>query len=194
MRWPSGTAASSSRPAMPRSSRTSARRPSRSRRSPWCGRVRTSTTRRSRSSARRTSPHPSSSRSCAGSSPTRPPTEAELECGGAPTPIEHNCSGKHAGFLALCRARDWPTPGYRPAGASLPAGDAARGRGGGRGRAVVPGGRGGRLRRADLRAAARARRARFARLGLARRRPARRARDAGAPGPPARTRSRRTPS
>jgi L-asparaginase II len=42
-----------------------------------------------------------------------PATEADLECGGAPTPIEHNCSGKHAGFLALCRAHDWPTPGYR---------------------------------------------------------------------------------
>ena len=42
-----------------------------------------------------------------------PASEDELECGGAPTPIEHNCSGKHAGFLALCRARDWPTPGYR---------------------------------------------------------------------------------
>ncbi len=42
-----------------------------------------------------------------------PAAEDELECGGAPTPIEHNCSGKHAGFLALCRARDWPTPGYR---------------------------------------------------------------------------------
>jgi len=42
-----------------------------------------------------------------------PATEADLECGGEPTPIEHNCSGKHAGFLALCRERDWPTPGYR---------------------------------------------------------------------------------
>ncbi len=42
-----------------------------------------------------------------------PATEAELECGGAPGAIEHNCSGKHAGLLALCRARDWPTPGYR---------------------------------------------------------------------------------
>lgn len=42
-----------------------------------------------------------------------PATEDELECGPAPTRIEHNCSGKHAGFLALCRARDWPTPGYR---------------------------------------------------------------------------------
>ncbi len=42
-----------------------------------------------------------------------PATEDELECGPAPTVIEHNCSGKHAGFLALCRARGWPTPGYR---------------------------------------------------------------------------------
>lgn len=42
-----------------------------------------------------------------------PAAEDELECGGAPTPIEHNCSGKHAGFLALCRAHDWPTHGYR---------------------------------------------------------------------------------
>ena len=42
-----------------------------------------------------------------------PAAEGELECGPAPTAIEHNCSGKHAGFLALCRARDWPTPGYR---------------------------------------------------------------------------------
>jgi L-asparaginase II len=42
-----------------------------------------------------------------------PASESDLECGGAPTRIEHNCSGKHAGFLALCRARDWPTSGYR---------------------------------------------------------------------------------
>jgi L-asparaginase II len=42
-----------------------------------------------------------------------PAGEDELECGGAPTRVDHNCSGKHAGFLALCRARDWPTPGYR---------------------------------------------------------------------------------
>jgi L-asparaginase II len=45
-----------------------------------------------------------------------PAAEAELECGPDPTPIEHNCSGKHAGFLALCRARDWPSPGYRQLG------------------------------------------------------------------------------
>src|SRR6185437_12473286 len=40
-------------------------------------------------------------------------TEADLETGPDPTPIEHNCSGKHAGFLAVCRARGWPTTGYR---------------------------------------------------------------------------------
>lgn len=42
-----------------------------------------------------------------------PATEDELECGPDPTPIEHNCSGKHAGMLALCVARDWPKRGYR---------------------------------------------------------------------------------
>ena len=42
-----------------------------------------------------------------------PATEDELECGPDPTPVEHNCSGKHAGFLALCVARGWPKTGYR---------------------------------------------------------------------------------
>jgi L-asparaginase II len=42
----------------------------------------------------------------------------DLECGtsgpdAGPTRLEHNCSGKHAGLLALCRARGWPTEGYR---------------------------------------------------------------------------------
>jgi len=45
-----------------------------------------------------------------------PADEAELECGPDPTPIEHNCSGKHAAMLALCRARGWPSEGYRLAG------------------------------------------------------------------------------
>jgi L-asparaginase II len=45
-----------------------------------------------------------------------PATEDDLECGPDPTRIEHNCSGKHAGFLALCRANGWPTEGYRLAG------------------------------------------------------------------------------
>jgi L-asparaginase II len=42
--------------------------------------------------------------------------EDELECGAEgepPAPIQHNCSGKHAGFLALCRARGWDSRGYR---------------------------------------------------------------------------------
>jgi L-asparaginase II len=42
-----------------------------------------------------------------------PATEEELECGPEPTPLEHNCSGKHAGMLALCRAKGWASGGYR---------------------------------------------------------------------------------
>jgi len=42
-----------------------------------------------------------------------PADESELETGPEPTPLEHNCSGKHAGFLAVCRARGWPSAGYR---------------------------------------------------------------------------------
>ena len=45
-----------------------------------------------------------------------PATEDELECGPEghpPARIKHNCSGKHAGMLALCRVRDWPSAGYR---------------------------------------------------------------------------------
>jgi L-asparaginase II len=42
-----------------------------------------------------------------------PAAEEELETGPEPTPLEHNCSGKHAGFLALCRARGWESRGYR---------------------------------------------------------------------------------
>lgn len=45
-----------------------------------------------------------------------PAAEEELECGPEPTPLAHNCSGKHAGFLALCRARGWDSEGYRLAG------------------------------------------------------------------------------
>jgi L-asparaginase II len=40
-------------------------------------------------------------------------TEDDLECGPEPTKLEHNCSGKHAGLIALCRARGWPVAGYR---------------------------------------------------------------------------------
>lgn len=42
-----------------------------------------------------------------------PASEDELECGAEPTPLEHNCSGKHAAMLALCRAERWPSEGYR---------------------------------------------------------------------------------
>jgi L-asparaginase II len=40
-------------------------------------------------------------------------TEDDLECGPEPTRLEHNCSGKHAGMLLLCRLNGWPTEGYR---------------------------------------------------------------------------------
>ena len=40
-------------------------------------------------------------------------TEDDLECGPEPTRLEHNCSGKHAGMLLLCRVNEWPTEGYR---------------------------------------------------------------------------------
>jgi L-asparaginase II len=45
-----------------------------------------------------------------------PAGEDELECGpegNPPSRLKHNCSGKHAGMLALCRARGWRSEGYR---------------------------------------------------------------------------------
>ena len=43
-----------------------------------------------------------------------PATEDDLECGPFEgSKLKHNCSGKHAGMLALCRAEGWPTQGYR---------------------------------------------------------------------------------
>ena len=46
-----------------------------------------------------------------------PARERELECGileGRPADaLHHRCSGKHAGMLALCRARGWRSEGYR---------------------------------------------------------------------------------
>jgi L-asparaginase II len=46
-----------------------------------------------------------------------PATEDDLECGQQegrpPGRVYHNCSGKHAGFLAVCRRRGWETAGYR---------------------------------------------------------------------------------
>jgi L-asparaginase II len=40
-------------------------------------------------------------------------TEDDLECGPEPTRLEHNCSGKHAAMLLLCRVNGWPLAGYR---------------------------------------------------------------------------------
>jgi L-asparaginase II len=46
-----------------------------------------------------------------------PATEADLELGPqdgrGPSLLSHNCSGTHAGFLAVCRTRGWPIEGYR---------------------------------------------------------------------------------
>jgi len=45
-----------------------------------------------------------------------PADESELECGPEgepPSRLKHNCSGKHAGMLALCRAQGWRSEGYR---------------------------------------------------------------------------------
>jgi L-asparaginase II len=39
--------------------------------------------------------------------------ELGLQEGRPPQKIHHNCSGKHAGMLALCRARGWEPVGYR---------------------------------------------------------------------------------
>jgi L-asparaginase II len=43
--------------------------------------------------------------------------EDELDCGlqdgRPPEPVYHNCSGKHAGMIAVCRAQGWPVEGYR---------------------------------------------------------------------------------
>ena len=41
-------------------------------------------------------------------------SEEDLECGPVDgSRLRHNCSGKHAGMLAVCAARDWPREGYR---------------------------------------------------------------------------------
>src|SRR5260221_14602517 len=50
-------------------------------------------------------------------------TVADLENGpqeGRPEgKLGHNCSGKHAGMLAACRANNWPSAGYRLPGHPL---------------------------------------------------------------------------
>jgi L-asparaginase II len=47
---------------------------------------------------------------------TAPASEDDLECGmegNPPSKLQHNCSGKHAGMLALCRGKGWRSEGYR---------------------------------------------------------------------------------
>jgi L-asparaginase II len=43
--------------------------------------------------------------------------ESELDCGlqagRPPEPVYHNCSGKHAAMIAVCRAHGWAVEGYR---------------------------------------------------------------------------------
>lgn len=46
-----------------------------------------------------------------------PPARAEayrelMERGGSPGPLHHNCSGKHAGMIAVCAVKGWPRTGY----------------------------------------------------------------------------------
>jgi L-asparaginase II len=46
--------------------------------------------------------------------PLHAPTAMELACSGVePGPIHGNCSGKHAGMLAVCVHEGWATGGYR---------------------------------------------------------------------------------
>jgi L-asparaginase len=41
-------------------------------------------------------------------------TEDDLECGAVDgSRVNHNCSGKHAGFLCVCAAQGWPFKDYR---------------------------------------------------------------------------------
>jgi L-asparaginase len=47
-------------------------------------------------------------------------SEEELECGPVDgSRLRHNCSGKHAGMLAVCAARGWPRENYRLRGHPL---------------------------------------------------------------------------
>jgi L-asparaginase II len=46
--------------------------------------------------------------------------EDDLECGPVDgSRLDHNCSGKHAGFLCVCAARGWPFEDYRLPGHPL---------------------------------------------------------------------------
>ena len=118
-------------------------------------------------------------------------TEADLECGAAeprdpaaaialreagdhPTPIRHNCSGKHAFGLAFATAEGLAARGLHRQGPPAPGRDGERARRGDAGRAGRAHARHRRLRDADVLGADRAARrgVRAARLGRPRRRPA----------------------
>ena len=78
---------------------------------PGCVRAPTSTTRRSRSLPPRHRTGPTSwSRSQLSRRRMRRRT---ISSAGPSRRIEHNCSGKHAAMLLLCRERGWPAEGYR---------------------------------------------------------------------------------
>ena len=50
---------------------------------------------------------------CGYHDPEDPDSLAEIRSGGATrSPLYNNCSGKHAGLLALCRSEGWPVEGY----------------------------------------------------------------------------------
>jgi L-asparaginase II len=48
-----------------------------------------------------------------------PSAHALLASGGRPTPLTMNCSGKHAGMLAVCAARGWDVAAYKEEGHPL---------------------------------------------------------------------------
>ncbi len=163
---------SSSRPATPVWSRSFARRQSRSRRFPSCGRGPTSTTSRSRSCVPRISRRRSSSRSCAASSPTRPRRGRARVRPGADRDRAQLLGQARRASSRCAAPKAGPRPGYRqPAHPCQQAmlrevAEAAE---------VAPSSLvdgGGRVRCADLRAAARARRPRLrpARVARGRRR------------------------
>lgn len=53
---------------------------------------------------------------CGGHPPLRKTEELRLAAAGTPpSPIDSNCSGKHAGMLALARHHGWPVEGYERA-------------------------------------------------------------------------------
>ena len=74
----------------------------------------TSTSATSRSPRPRTWPTRRSSRPCRLSSTRlRPRKTTSSAARSSGSKLKHNCSGKHAGMLALCRAKGWPLEGYR---------------------------------------------------------------------------------